>query len=383
MKRTINALTTGWLPAVGGGALFLGLLLIGWLGGARQGGALAGASFWAAACGWTLFRILHAGRINPHRFYLFALLALGTLLSVVLVRPRPVVEWSPQAAATLGPEGMVCHIALAGTLAQLFWNSVQAWFSPDGASWGFYYLLGLGYLAFTLLLGTGWCAWACGYGAWDEAASRLGAKRPRWRLPGNSRTWLAVSGGVLLAVVLIAWLQREAVFCRWVCPFKLNESLGVTEAGRRIVQIAAFLAVGAVFVLLLPALTGRRTFCLLVCPFGAWQRWVGKVNPFRITCRAEQCTACGACIRACPLGALKTENGRIVGVEAQCTHCGRCLDACPSGALKLTWRTRPSESGHFNARLAFILSAFIVAGTVGMAVWSRAGALLWRVFFHA
>ncbi len=42
-----------------------------------------------------------------------------------------------------------------------------------------------------------------------------------------------------------------------------------------------------------------------------------------------QCDHCGACVPACPTGALKQEGGRVVFDPALCTHCDACLEACP------------------------------------------------------
>jgi ferredoxin-type protein NapH len=362
-----------------GGAMFLVLLLIGFLGGGRSWGAWAGVVFWSAVCAWTAYGIIHSGRFHPYRFWLFLLLALGTLLSVFVAPSRPMTEWSAAAPSLLGPAAPVCHIALAGDLVSLGGHAFQAWFNPANAGLGFYYLLGISYLLFTLLLGTGWCGWACGYGAWDETASRLGARRPRWRLPGNPRLWAAASGGLLLAVVLLAFMHRELIFCEWLCPFKLTEPLGGAALEHRTLQLSVLAVVGLVFILALPALTGKRTFCLLICPFGAWQRWVGRINPFAILCSPEACNQCGACSRVCPLGAIRTAEGTVVALEVQCVRCGRCLDACPSGALRLAWRGRSDAGGGFSVRLAFILTAVLLAGVAGAAVWGQAGARIGRL----
>lgn len=48
----------------------------------------------------------------------------------------------------------------------------------------------------------------------------------------------------------------------------------------------------------------------------------------------EACTGCGACIDACPFGALAMD-GDVVAVNEQCTACGSCVDVCPCDALSL------------------------------------------------
>lgn len=45
----------------------------------------------------------------------------------------------------------------------------------------------------------------------------------------------------------------------------------------------------------------------------------------------ETCTACGACVRACPQQILRVVGGRSVEIEfhAPCTFCAACVEACP------------------------------------------------------
>jgi pyruvate formate lyase activating enzyme len=48
-----------------------------------------------------------------------------------------------------------------------------------------------------------------------------------------------------------------------------------------------------------------------------------------------QCVNCGACIRACPLGAQQEVCGTHMLDRALCRTCGRCAAVCPTAALKL------------------------------------------------
>ncbi|MGI6367323.1 MAG: FAD-binding protein [Anaerolineae bacterium] len=49
---------------------------------------------------------------------------------------------------------------------------------------------------------------------------------------------------------------------------------------------------------------------------------------------AERCIGCGACVEACPFGALRLESDLAV-VDERCTACGACLESCPVEALSL------------------------------------------------
>jgi electron transfer flavoprotein alpha subunit len=51
-----------------------------------------------------------------------------------------------------------------------------------------------------------------------------------------------------------------------------------------------------------------------------------------ITIKGEECIGCGACVGACPFGAIVLDGGRARVTEA-CTGCGACVDNCPAGAI--------------------------------------------------
>jgi len=54
-------------------------------------------------------------------------------------------------------------------------------------------------------------------------------------------------------------------------------------------------------------------------------------TPVRVT---EECTGCGACLNACPFGAIETRDGKAYVTEV-CRACGQCVDVCPFGAIEM------------------------------------------------
>lgn len=47
-----------------------------------------------------------------------------------------------------------------------------------------------------------------------------------------------------------------------------------------------------------------------------------------------RCVACGACVKACPRGAISVYRGCWAQVdEALCVGCGRCAKTCPAGCI--------------------------------------------------
>ena len=52
------------------------------------------------------------------------------------------------------------------------------------------------------------------------------------------------------------------------------------------------------------------------------------------------CVACGACVKACPKGALSILKGcYAVTDQAKCVGCGLCVKTCPAGSITLVERS--------------------------------------------
>ena len=51
------------------------------------------------------------------------------------------------------------------------------------------------------------------------------------------------------------------------------------------------------------------------------------------------CVACGACVKACPRGAIAVWRGCYAQVDgAKCVGCGLCAKACPAGCIAVAER---------------------------------------------
>jgi Pyruvate/2-oxoacid:ferredoxin oxidoreductase delta subunit len=63
---------------------------------------------------------------------------------------------------------------------------------------------------------------------------------------------------------------------------------------------------------------------------------VGVVGFVRPEADAERCTACGACARACPDGAIAVADGPPQFDRALCLGCRACAEACPQECIALS-----------------------------------------------
>jgi len=56
----------------------------------------------------------------------------------------------------------------------------------------------------------------------------------------------------------------------------------------------------------------------------------------------DTCTACGRCVRRCPVDAIAVGPDRFAAVDySVCYGCGECVAACPYGAIATQWKTTP------------------------------------------
>ena len=84
----------------------------------------------------------------------------------------------------------------------------------------------------------------------------------------------------------------------------------------------------------------RITIFMKGCPLAC----VWCHNPEGISPRAEKlytrtkCIGCGACVNACPVGALTLTQADIVTDRSLCRACGRCAEVCPTLAMEMSGR---------------------------------------------
>lgn len=214
------------------------------------------------------------------------------------------------------------------------------------------------WMAMTLVLGKGWCSYACFFGGIEEGVAAIPARArirkldPRWRYG----PW-----AVLLAMVLLSLALFEPAYCMWLCPFKAVSEYVAARNTVGLIQNGIFVLLFAGLVIALPFLTKKRTQCAYFCPFGAFQSVFNKISIFEVRIDTGHCKPCLLCQNACPNLSLTKESIARGEALMSCMKCGACVDVCPRQAV--VWHIKGTEIAvkPERARLMFLYSAWAVA----------------------
>ena len=355
-QAALSKSTSAVLTAV----VFAGLAALS-LAGAR-GALLVAKLVWVTAVSLMAYRVFVTGRVSRWRSVFFIILAWAFIVqfkaALIGLTGRAFITQEIQ-------EVPYCHIAIASSFLN---HLYQQYLGLMSGSWSHWSPLTWGalWLVLTLVLGQAWCSWACVYGGLDSGFALL-RRRPlvKWEhLPKGMRD---LPAGILLATLLLSLVALKPVFCLWACPLKLGTGFLDPNNLTRALQLATFATIGILFLVVLPWLTKKRAFCGLICPFGAWQAFFGRLNPYRVTITPEACVQCQLCVKVCPTFAIDDEGLQGHRVSAYCNRCGECMDACPTGAIDYALpRTLVAAAPPGFARMTFLLSAWWIAGAVSL-----------------
>jgi len=189
----------------------------------------------------------------------------------------------------------------------------------------------LAFLAMSWLFRKSFCGWLCPVGTVSEYLWRIG--RLRLRLPRALDIGLRSLKYLLLGLFLYAVVSMPVAAIRAFLegPYGLVDDV-------KMLNFFRFLGLsgGIVLALLVVASVLIRNFwCRYLCPYGALMGLVSSLSPVRIRREDSLCIDCGKCARACP--ALLPVDQLVSIRSAECTACLECVAACPAaGALALT-----------------------------------------------
>ncbi|MEK7753876.1 MAG: 4Fe-4S binding protein [Acidobacteriota bacterium] len=230
-------------------------------------------------------------------------------------------------------------------------------------------MIGL-WMAATLVLGKGWCAYGCFFGGIEEGVAAMPRKARVRKIDGR---WRLVPWAVLAAIVLLSLATFAPTYCEWLCPFKTITEYAEVRSIETAIQAGIFLSLFFGLVIVMPWLTKKRTQCAFFCPFGAFQSLFNKIHIFDIRIRRDQCTDCVLCQNSCPTMALNKQSVADGKTLINCMHCGACVDICHKDAAVWHIKGTPVGAAPERARLLHLYAAWgfatmfggsIIAGTL-------------------
>ena len=201
---------------------------------------------------------------------------------------------------------------------------------------------GLTVLLLTMLLGRVFCSWLCPAGFLFDLGDRLrsfvekrGFKFRDIKFKHHHKYVLLVVGlfvSLLCGLPLLGYFYPPALMVReshaLVYGF-LDNMWSDDWFGVRVVLSGASLFLFSIVVF--EFFISRRFWCRYMCPGGALYALFGRFRLFRIQRVPANCTDCGSCNQACPMG-LHPMTDKL-GVD--CDNCFECHRSCPEEALPI------------------------------------------------
>lgn len=305
---------------------------------------------------YLFFRILYTGKTDRYRAVIFILYAVFLSFAFILNM------FQTRDAMTFNTSDMLqcqipfCHLVIsmilipvALTNSIIFPGNILGGFAPVATMvviWGLS----------SLALGKGFCSWGCFYGGWEDGFSRI-LKKPKMKNVNVLFRWSAFA--VLLLVAISSAFMLSPTYCDWICPFKTVTEFEAVTSAETLVKTIIFASLFAGLVVILPVLTKKRMQCTTLCPLGALNSFINKINAFDIRINNEQCTQCKKCINACPTLSLDESSYQTSRAHFTCCKCGKCVDVCTNHAIHYHIKGVPVNKALSATRMLFVFSGFL------------------------
>ncbi len=197
------------------------------------------------------------------------------------------------------------------------------------------------YILSALALGRGLCGWACHYGGITEAFTS--GKRGRWRMKGFRETFQSEKGPILTGLKEgVRYIKYGVMIGMFLLSFVLLENvLSIFSWFNWFLSDFTMWSVAGlilIFFVVLPFMTKKRWWCLLLCPIGAIVSLFDRITPLTVKIDGKACNKCYDCIEECPMYAITPQGIDKGGPNLDCIKCGKCIEMCPQEAIDIYLR---------------------------------------------
>ena len=165
-----------------------------------------------------------------------------------------------------------------------------------------------------LLLGRGWCGYAC----WTAMVlDFLPYKQP---VKPRKEKW-----GILRYVMFVLSLTLVSGLFLIKAAHLEQIMFGLFLAGN-VLYYTSGIALAFAF-------KDNRAFCKYLCPVTVFLKPMSYFSLLRVHCDESKCVQCGKCLRVCPMNVEVNEESRKRKRGTECILCYECTKVCPAKAL--------------------------------------------------
>jgi len=180
-------------------------------------------------------------------------------------------------------------------------------------------------LVLAILFGPALCGWICPFGSVQEWIGKIGRKIFKKRY--NTFVPPAVDKVLrFLRYIVLLWVSYMTIVTGKLAFEAVDPYYALFNFWRSEVALSGLIILAVVVVL---SLFVERPFCKYACPYGAFQGIFNLFRIFGIKRNPSTCISCKACDRACPMNIEVSTAGTVR--DHQCITCLKCTseDACP------------------------------------------------------
>jgi polyferredoxin len=223
----------------------------------------------------------------------------------------------------------------------------------------------IAFLSASWIFRKSFCGWLCPVGTMAEYLWKLGRQTfgRNFALPRKLDLALRSLKYILLALFLYAVGSMSVAGIRAFLegPYGIVDDVKMLNFFRYLGLtggiVMAVLVIASVFV--------RNFWCRYLCPYGALMGLAALASPLRIRRNPVSCIDCGKCAKACP-SSLPVDT-LITITSAECTGCLECVAVCPAAETLFLAAPRRRRIPAWAVAAGTLVLFF---GIVGYAKWT-------------